>query len=172
MLLGGPAALGDAPLLGRAAGPRGMERAAARPAASERLLEIGADVRFGHPLARAAVYRAARPEDRRAVHAALAAATDGAADPDRRAWHRAHAASAPDEDVAGALLRLARRAQQRGGSAAMAAFRERAVALTPHPAERARRAIAAAEATFAAGDTAGAEALLATAEAGPLDEAG
>src|SRR3954447_18886885 len=172
MLLAAADPVGDATLLWRAARTLGIERDAARPAASERLLEIGADVRFRHPLGRAAVYRAARPEDRRAVHAALAAATDGAADPDRRAWHRAHAASAPDEDVAGALLRLAGRAEQRGGSAAMAAFRERAVALTPHPAERARRAIAAAEATLAAGDAAGAEALLATAEAGPLDEAG
>jgi DNA-binding CsgD family transcriptional regulator len=172
MLLAAADPVGDATLLWRAARTLGIERDAGRAAASERLLEIGAHVRFRHPLARAAVYRAARPEDRRAAHAALEVATDGAADPDRRAWHRAHAASAPDEGVAGELLRLVGRAEQRGGIAATAAFWDRAVALTPDPADRARRALAAAEATFAAGDAAGAEALLATAEAGPLDEMG
>src|SRR3954454_8542259 len=172
MLLAASDPIGDATLLWRAAQTLGIERDAARPAASGRLLEIGASVRSCPPLARAAVYRAARPEARRAAHAALEAATDGAADPDRCAWHRAHAASAPDEDAARELLRLAGRAEERCGIAAAAAFSERAVALTPDPAERARRALAAAEAAFAAGDAAGAEALLATAEAGPLDDAG
>src|SRR4051794_20150643 len=172
MLLAAADPVGDATLLWRAAQTLGIERDAARPAASERLLEIGADVRFCHPLARAAVYRAGRPEDRRAAHAALEAGTGGAADPDRRAWHRSRGAGAPDEDVAGELLGLAGRADERGGIAAVGAFRERAVALTPDPAERARRAVTAADATLAAGDAAGAEALIATAEAAPLDPVG
>src|SRR4051794_34468887 len=170
MLLAAADPIGDATLLWRAAQTLGIARDAARPAASERLLDIDARVRFRHPLVRSAVYRAARPEDRRAVHRALEAATDPDADPDRRAWHRAHAASAPDEAVAGELVARATRAERRGGIAATAAFWERAVALTPDPAERAARALAAAQGKFAAGDAAGAESLLATAEAGPLDE--
>src|SRR3954453_12253942 len=172
MLLAASDPVGDATLLWGAGQTLGIAGPAARRAASGRLLEIGASVRFCHPLARAAVYRAARPEARRAAHAALEAATDGAADPDRCAWHRAHAATAPDGDVPRELPRLAGRAEERVGNAAAAAFSERAVALTPDPAERARRALAAAEAAFAAGDASGAEALLVAAGAGPLDDVG
>ena len=53
-----------------------------------------------------------------------------------------------------------------GASAAAAAFLERAAALTPDPAERGARALAAAQAKFDAGALDAALALLATAEAG------
>jgi len=172
MLLAAADPVGDATLLWRAAQRLGIDRDAATPAVSERLLEVGARVRFRHPLVRSAVYRAAAVGDRRAVHGALEAATDPEADPDRRAWHRAHAAAAPDEDVAGELIDRAGRARHRGGVAATAAFWDRAVALTPDPGVRATRALGAARAKFAAGDAAGAQSLLATAEAGPLDELG
>ena len=62
------------------------------------------------------------------------------------------------------------RAQARGGIAAAAAFLERAVALSADPAGRAERALAAAQAKFAAGDVDAAQALLTVAEVGPLDE--
>ncbi len=172
MLLAAADPVGDATLFWRAAQALGIERAAAAPAATDRLLEIGSRVRFRHPLVRSAVYRNSAASDRHAAHRALAAATDPEADPDRRAWHRAHAAAAPDEDVAGELVHRASRAQRRGGIAAAAAFLERAVALTPDPGERAVRALAAARAKFAAGDLASAEGLLATAAAGPLDDVG
>jgi DNA-binding CsgD family transcriptional regulator len=134
------------------------------------LLEIGARVRFRHPLVRSGVYRAASAGERREVHGALAVATDPEADPDRRAWHRAHAAKDPDEEVAGELLSCAKVAQRRGGIAAAAAFFARAVVLTPDPGERASRALAAAGAKLEAGDFPATESLLSTADAGPLDE--
>jgi DNA-binding CsgD family transcriptional regulator len=108
--------------------------------------------------------------ERQQLHRALAEATDPEADPDRRAWHRAHAAPGPDEDIAAELERSAGRAQGRGGLAAAAAFHERATILTPNPAQRAGRALAAAQAKVQAGGSGAALDLLAMAEAGPLSE--
>ena len=172
MLLAAADPVGDATLLWRAAVTLGIERQAAEPASSEQLLEVGAQVRFRHPLVRSAAYRAAPAADRRAVHGALAAATDPETDPDRRAWHRAHSAIAPDEGVAEELIDSASRAQSRGGIAAAAAFLERAVTFTPDPGARASRALTAAQMKFEAGDLSAASSLLAAAEAGPLDELG
>src|SRR3954470_630668 len=172
MLLAAAEPVGNATLLWRAAATLGVERQAAEPAAGEQLLEIGAQVRFRHPLVRSAAYRAAPATDRRAVHSALAAATDPETDPDRRAWHRAHAAIAPDEGGGGGLIFLASRAQGRGGIAATAAFLERAVMFTPEPGQRASRALVAAQTKLESGDLSAAGALLAAADAGPLDELG
>ncbi len=146
-----------------------MERSRLAPAEDAELIEIGASVRFRHPLVRSAVYRAAAPSERRAVHGALAEATDPAADPDRRAWHRAQAAVGPDEEVASELERSAHRAYRRGGVAAAAAFLERAAELTPDSARRGKRALAAAQSKFEAGAPDAAYELLATAEMCPLD---
>jgi DNA-binding CsgD family transcriptional regulator len=104
------------------------------------------------------------------VHRALAEATDPLLDPDRRAWHLAHGARGADEDIASELERSAGRAQARGGLAAAAAFLERSAALTPEPARRAERALAAAQVTTQAGAFDTALRLLAMAEAGPLEE--
>ncbi len=162
--------VGDAPLLWRAAARLGIGADAAAPAEAAGLIEIGARVRFRHPLVRAAVYRAAAPADRRDVHRALAEATDPEADPDRHAWHRAEAASGPDDAVADELDRAAERAHARGGVAATAAFLERATELTPDPARRGARALAAAQAKFEAAAPDAAYDLLATAEMRPLDD--
>jgi DNA-binding CsgD family transcriptional regulator len=170
LLLAAADAVGDATLLWRAAQMLGLGRDAAEPAASAGVLEIATRVRFRHPLVRSAVYRAASIEDRRAVHGALAAATDPEIDPDRRAWHRAHAARPPDEAVALELLDSAGRAESRGGIAAAAAFLDVAVTFTEDPHERALRALGAAQAKFDAADFLAAESLLATADVGPLDE--
>ena len=96
--------------------------------------------------------------------------TDPDIDPDRRAWHRAHAAIGPDEGVAAELERSADRAQARGGMAAAAAFLEEAARLTLDPARRAERALAAAQAKYDAGSPEAALALIAMAQAGPVDE--
>ena len=122
--------VGDPLLIWRAAEPLGVGAAAAASAEDAGLLTISERVMFRHPLVRSAIYRAASARDRRAVHLALADATDREADPDRRAWHLAAAAQGPDEEVALELERSAGRAQARGGFAAAAAFLQRAVALT------------------------------------------
>jgi DNA-binding CsgD family transcriptional regulator len=161
--------VGDPVLVRGAAERLGVEGEAA-PAAAAGLIEFGAHVRFRHPLVRSAVYRTAAPEERQRAHRALAEVTDPQVDPDRRAWHRAQAVAGPDEEVAAELERSAGRAQARGGLAAAAAFLERATALTPTPARRSERALAAARAKQQAGAFDAALGLLATAEAGPLDE--
>jgi DNA-binding CsgD family transcriptional regulator len=143
---------GDPLLVWRAAERLGIPVQAATPALGARLAEFGAQVRFRHPLARSAAYRSASAQQIKDVHAALAEATDPVADPDRRAWHRAQAAPGPDEDVAAELERSAGRAQARGGLAAAAAFLERAALLTPDPARRARRLLAAARVMRDAGE--------------------
>jgi DNA-binding CsgD family transcriptional regulator/tetratricopeptide (TPR) repeat protein len=161
---------GDPVLVWRAAGRLGIGAAAAKPAAEAGLAEFGARVRFRHPLVRSAAYRLAAARDRHEVHRVLAEATDPEADPDRRAWHRAQAAAGPDEDVAAELERSAGRAQARGGLAAAAAFLERAAELTADPVRRTGRTLAAAQADLRAGAFDRALELLATAEAGPVDD--
>ncbi len=161
---------GDLALVWRAAARLGLPASVAAPAVHDGLVEIGVPLRFRHPLVRSAVYRSASAAERQAAHCALAEATDPLLDPDRRAWHRAQAASAPDEDVAADLERSADRAQARGGLAAAAAFLERSAVLTPDPAQRAGRALAAAQAKAQAGLADAALELLVQAEAGPADE--
>jgi DNA-binding CsgD family transcriptional regulator len=162
--------LGDPALVWRAAERLGVAIQAAPPAEAAGLVQFGARVAFRHPLVRSAVYRAASQEDRQAAHRALGEATDPDVDPDRRAWHRAQAAPGPDEEVAEELALSAGRAQARGGPAAAAAFLERAAGLTLEPARRAARALAAAQAKYEAGVPDAALELLATAQAGPLEE--
>ena len=161
--------IGEPALLWHAAGQLGIGAEAATPAVEAGLIEFGARVRFRHPLVRSAAYRSASQRERQEVHRALAEATDPQADPDRRAWHRAQATQAPDEDVASELERSAGRAQARGGLAAAAAFLERAAMLTPEPARRPQRLLAAARAKRDAGALEAALGLLVSVEAGPLD---
>jgi DNA-binding CsgD family transcriptional regulator len=161
--------IGDVTLLWRAAERLGIAPDAASPAITAGLIELGARARFRHPLVRSAVCRSAPVAERQAAHRALADVTDAEKDPDRRAWHRAQGAAGPDEAVAGELERCAARAQGRGGVAAAAAFLARATELTPDPAGRAARALAAARAKLDAAAPDAAFELLVTAEIGPLD---
>ncbi|MEV6603203.1 AAA family ATPase [Kutzneria sp. NPDC051319] len=161
--------LGDVPLLWRALARLDVGAEAAAAAESAELLQLGARVRFRHPLVRSAAWRWATPARLRAVHQAFADVTDPGQDPDRRAWHRAHATVGLDEEVAAELEESADRAGARGGFAAAAAFLERAAELTADPKPRAARALAAAQACFAAGNPARVPELLAAAELGPLE---
>jgi hypothetical protein len=162
--------VGDPVLLWRAAERLGIGPQAATPAAEAGLLEVGARVVFRHPLVRSAAYRSASLQERRAAHGALAQVSDPTLDPDRRAWHWAQATPGPDEQVAAELEQSAGRAQARGGLAAAAAFLRRAAEVTPEPAPRARRTLAAAQSKHQAGEPDTALELLAMAQAGPLDE--
>ena len=165
--------VGDVTLLRRAAERLGIEvDAAVSHAEASELITLGTRVRFRHPLVRSAAYRAARP-------ARIAGRCT-------RRWPRSTDAEArprssglaPGARGGGARTRRwlpnwsARRsrAQARGGIAAAAAFLERAAELTQDPARRAQRALEAAQAKFQAGAFGPAGALLARAEAGPLDE--
>ena len=170
VLLAAADATGDATLLWRAAQALGLGHDALEPARAEGQLEIGSGVRFRHPLVRSAAYAAGSPEDRRGAHRALAEVTDAESDSDRRVWHLAAAAVAPEEDLAGQLERSAERAQAHAGLAAAAAFLQRSVALTPEPARRADRALAAAQAHLYAGAYDAGRAVLAEAEADAVDD--
>ena len=95
-----------------------------------------------HPLLRSLVLARTWGEERRDVHAALAAALpDGV----ERMRHRAMAAAGPDQSLADDLEELAVRGAGRVGSAWAL---ERSAELTPGGALRARRLLAAARASF------------------------
>lgn len=91
-------------------------------------------IRVRHPLVRTGIYQAATGHELRSAHRALAQVLGD--DPDRQAWHRAAAAEGPDEEVVTALVRMADRAEHRGGFVAAAAGYERAAELCAE--ERAR----------------------------------
>ncbi|WP_049578774.1 AAA family ATPase [Streptomyces sp. SBT349] len=162
---------GDPGLLWPAARRLGLDVAATSAAATATgLVEFSTRVRFCHPLARSAVYRAAEAERRREAHRALAEVTDPVREADRRAWHRAQASTGPDEDVAAELERSASRARSRGGVVAAAAFIERAAALSLDGARRIERTLAAVQARLDAGGADAAAELLTTVEHAALDE--
>jgi DNA-binding CsgD family transcriptional regulator len=170
MLLAAADAVGDATTVWKAAENLGIPADAALAAADEQLLEIRTHVNFRHPLVRSAVYRGASADDRRAVHRALAEATDPQKDADRRAWHRAHAAAGPDEEIADELEVCAGRAQTRGGLVAAAALLERSARLSSDLTTRVERLLSAAQAKLQAGAFEGASSLLAEAEFETNDE--
>ncbi len=164
-------ALGDAPeqaLLVAAALPRptldlvnaalGRDARSALEAANVVTLD-GGIVRFVHPLFSAAVYERAPADARRDVHRRLAQVVRGL---EERARHLALATETPDTRVATVVEAAATTASSRGSPAAAAELIAHARRLTP-PAEHEgarRRALAAVDYEFAAGDTARAWALL------------
>ncbi|TCC48544.1 helix-turn-helix transcriptional regulator [Kribbella pittospori] len=161
--------LGDATLLWQAAEQLGLGADPAAGAIESGLITFGQRIQFRHPLVRSAAYRMASARDRQAVHHALADVTDPETSPDRRAWHRAQATAMPDEEVAAELESSARRAQSCGGLIAAADFLERSTELTPEPARRAERALAAAAAKRGSGALDAALHLLSGVAAGPRD---
>jgi DNA-binding CsgD family transcriptional regulator/tetratricopeptide (TPR) repeat protein len=134
-----------------------------RPAVDAGVLVVSqAKVRFGHPLARSAVYQSADPEMRRRAHAALAQVL--AEQPERRAWHLAAATLGPDETIAAELERAAVSAGRRGAGMTSVAAWEQAATLTPQPERRGQRLLRAAELSLALGQAEQANDLAARAE--------
>ncbi|TDD44566.1 helix-turn-helix transcriptional regulator [Nonomuraea terrae] len=159
---------GDLGLVLRAGGRLGAGQEALDELEAAGLARVtGTSVRFRHPLVRSAVYESATPAVRRDAHAALAAVAEG----DRRARHLAAAALGPDEAVAGALVRAAARARDRGGYGDAATALTRAAELTPEPLTRAARLTDAAVAAWLGGLPGQAESLLAEAREHAADDA-
>ncbi|XVV08845.1 ATP-binding protein [Actinoplanes sp. CA-131856] len=160
--------VGNVPLLWQALERLGIGPEAATAAESADLIEVGARMRFRHPLVRSAAWRSGHAAELREVHRVLAEVTDPEQDPDRRAWHRAHATLGFDDEVAAELERSAERALARGGRSAGAAFLERAAELTLDPGRRADLLLRAARSRADAGSPDLVPALLATVELAPL----
>jgi DNA-binding CsgD family transcriptional regulator len=116
-------------LIQRAAASLGLKPSDVEQAegASRLVSHHGDRLGFVHPLARAAIYHASSPADRRAAHRALASVMTGPDNMERRAWHLASAASGWDAKAATALADAARRARESTGySAAGSAWAESA----------------------------------------------
>jgi DNA-binding CsgD family transcriptional regulator len=111
----------------------------------------GPTVTFDHPLFASTLVAEASADEVRDVHAALGHAA--AEDPEARARHLALASEGSDAGVASSLARAATRARARGAPAMAGELADMAVERTPPASrERSERALAAAEAWFAAGD--------------------
>ena len=152
---------GELVVLGPAAEALGLDLGGLAAAERAGLVAISIElVTFCHPLARSAAYRSAPPDERRAAHAALAAALGGSLDQDRRAWHLAAAAFGPDAGAADELESAGARARARSAYAAAATSYDRAARLTAALPDRARRLFAAAESAWLAGHAERAERLL------------
>jgi DNA-binding CsgD family transcriptional regulator/tetratricopeptide (TPR) repeat protein len=144
---------GDAGEIVRALADMGLAPAELEVAERQGLIAIEADrLEFRHPLLRAATLRAADPADRRAAHLALAASL-GPDVADRIAWHVAAATTSPDERAARLLEAAAASAQARHAYTAAATAFATAARLSPAQADRVRRTIDAATASWMGGET-------------------
>jgi DNA-binding CsgD family transcriptional regulator len=140
---------GDLGVLGRVGRP-GRLVAELAPAEETGLVRVvDRQIRFRHPLARAAAYSVATTEDRLRAHGDLAAAYDD--DPDRRAWHRAEATVVPDEEVALQLVAAAERAKRRGAGFEATRLMIRAAELSPARSDHDERMLAALAMSFPIG---------------------
>ena len=146
----------------RAAALMGLaaEAVEAAEAAAALVGQHAGHIEFVHPLARASIYHAASPADRRAAHRALADVITGADDPDRRAWHLAGAAAGWDSEAAAALEAAARRARESSGYDAAARAWAESARLTEDEGLRAERMFRAAENAWLGGRADDAEASL------------
>src|ERR1700722_3666852 len=119
------------------------------PAISAQLVEIDdTQLRFRHPLIRAAIHQRASVSQRQAAHAALASALAG--QPERSVWHRAAAIIGQADAVADELEGRALRALRRGAAIVAVAALRRAAALGDGR-RRAGRLLRAAEVGFELG---------------------
>lgn len=109
-------------------------------------------LRFSHPLLRARLLERSTTAERRATHAALAAAATAPAYRHARAWHLADALSGPDDRVAALLAEAGWTCRQQGATQeALEAYR-RAAAISTDAATRAGLLIDAADMAWFVGD--------------------
>lgn len=108
-------------------------------------------VRFHHPLIRSAVLHGSSRPDQKKAHKALAATYRAGGDLERAASQMFAATDGLDETVAAELEEAAIPARRRGGFQAASQALEHSAALTPDPARRAQRLLAAAEDAWTAG---------------------
>lgn len=150
-------------VLARAASSLGADIADLAAAEEAGLITIGGgELKFRHPLARSAVYAEAPPRERRAAHAALAAALPDR-DADRRAWHLAAASVGPSDQASAALDQAGVRARHRSAYAVAAAAFRRAAQLASSDDARGRLLFSAADAAWLGGSSDQTVALLADA---------
>jgi ATP/maltotriose-dependent transcriptional regulator MalT len=116
------------------------------------LLISGHQLRFRHPLLRAAVRRQCSASAIRETHLALAAVAADHGETERAVWHRAAALVGPDEETSESLATTAEQARGRGGPAAAARAYERAADLATRPERRFDLLLAAARESTNAGD--------------------
>jgi DNA-binding CsgD family transcriptional regulator len=160
LLLLAAANMGSAPgTLWRATELAGLGSDAAGPAERGRLIDLVPDLRFRHPIIRAAVYDGASEPARRQAHGVLAAAARALDDQQAAAWHLAAATLAPAEDVASALEAAAAVAHDRGSLLNESTFLARAAELSPPGPQAAQRRLRAAEAALLGGAPLRAESL-------------
>ena len=120
------------------------------PADAARLADLDeTEIRFRHPLMRAAIPRQASISQRHAAHAALADVL--VEQPERRVWHRAASVIGPNDPIAIELDAAAQRALDRGASAVAMAGLQRAAELSDSVTHRGQRLLRAAELGFELG---------------------
>ncbi|QIY77620.2 AAA family ATPase [Streptomyces sp. RLB1-33] len=143
LLLAALDATGDLGILVAAFGADAIDDLA--PAERAQLIRVNGERRrlaFRHPLMRSAVIAMSTDQQRRDLHAAIAAQMPD--QPDRRAWHLAEAAEIPDESIAVLLEQTADRILRRGDAVGALTALLRAADLTPAGRDRSRRLARAA----------------------------
>ena len=160
LLLLAAANMGSAPgTLWRATELAGLGPDAAGPAERGQLIDLVPDLRFRHPIIRAAAYDGASESARRQAHGVLAAAARALDDQQAAAWHLAAATLAPAEDVASELEAAAAVAHDRGSLLTESTFLARAAELSLPGPQAAQRRTRAAEAALLGGAPLRAESL-------------
>jgi DNA-binding CsgD family transcriptional regulator len=154
----------DVPALERSAALLELDLTGLDAAQRAGLIRVsGTRIEFRHPLARAALYGDATPEQRREAHRALASTLPDR-DADRRSWHLALAAVGTDEGAAAALEQTGAGARERSAYAVAAEAFERAAELASTEGRQASLLFAAADSAWLAGRAERAVSLLGRAE--------
>jgi DNA-binding CsgD family transcriptional regulator len=151
LLVAAASGSGNMTEIGGALASLGLDVSALEPAEEAGIIDLGAELRFAHPLVRASIYADASPSARRENHRALAGALNEPGSASRRAWHLAAATMGHDESVASVMEDAAVEARLRGAHAVAGSTLERAARLSSAPDRRGTRLVGAAIEHFLAG---------------------